>query len=81
MNNIVPPDRDLDIRTELCPMTFVRTRLALDKMAPGQVLRVHLRGADPLANVPRTALEQGHEVISLTDDGAGGAVLLLRRGG
>ncbi len=80
MNNAVVPDRELDIRTELCPMTFVRTRLALDRMEPGQVLLVHLRGAEPLANVPRTAREQGHEVISLTHGPTGDAVLLLRRG-
>jgi len=81
MNNTVIPDQELDIRTEICPMTFVRTRLALDKMQPGQVLRVYLKGAEPAANVPRTAREQGHEVISMTDDGQGGVVLLLRRGG
>lgn len=80
MNNTIIPDRELDIRAELCPMTFVRTRLALDRMTPGQILLVRLRGAEPLANVPRTAREQGHEVLSLTDDGADGAVLLLRRG-
>jgi len=80
MNNSIAPDRELDIRTELCPMTFVRTRLALDRLSPGQVLLVRLRGAEPLANVPRTAKEQGHEVLSLTDDGEGGSVLLLRRG-
>ena len=81
MNNTVIPDRELDIRAEICPMTFVRTRLALDGMRPGQVLRVRLKGAEPLANVPRTAREQGHEVISLSEDTEGGAVLLLRRGG
>jgi tRNA 2-thiouridine synthesizing protein A len=80
MNNSATADRELDIRSEFCPMTFVRTRLALDKMQPGQVLRVRLKGAEPLANVPRTAREQGHEVISLEDDGEGGTVLLLRRG-
>jgi TusA-related sulfurtransferase len=62
-------------------MTFVRTRLALDRLAPGQVLRVRLRGAEPLANVPRTAREQGHDVLAEEPDGAGGAVLLIRRGG
>ena len=46
-------------------MTFVRTRLALDRMAPGSVLLVKLRGEEPLRNVPRTAAEQGHEVLSL----------------
>jgi len=75
------PDQELDITTEVCPMTFVRTRLALDRMEPGQVLRVRLRGEEPLRNVPRTAREQGHEVLSLATDPDGIATLLLRRGG
>ena len=73
-------DRELDITGEVCPMTFVRTRLALDRMAPGQILLVRLRGDEPLRNVPRTALEQGHEVLSLETDPDGVATLLLRRG-
>jgi tRNA 2-thiouridine synthesizing protein A len=73
-------DQELDITGEVCPMTFVRTRLALDRMAPGQVLRVRLRGDEPLRNVPRTAREQGHEVLLLETDTAGVATLLLRRG-
>jgi TusA-related sulfurtransferase len=61
-------------------MTFVRTRLALDRMAPGQILKVKLRGDEPLRNVPRTAREQGHEVLSLETDAAGVSLLRLRRG-
>jgi tRNA 2-thiouridine synthesizing protein A len=74
-------DKELDITGEVCPMTFVRTRLALDRMAPGQTLLVKLRGEEPLKNVPRTAREQGHQVLSLETDAAGVAHLLLRRGG
>ena len=74
-------DKELDITGEVCPMTFVRTRLALDRMQPGQTLRVRLRGEEPLRNVPRTAREQGHEVLSLQTDADGVATLLLRRGG
>src|SRR5690348_18443489 len=74
-------DKELDITSEVCPMTFVRTRLALDRMAPGQILLVRLRGEEPLRNVPRTAREQGHEVLSLETDADGVATLLLRRGG
>jgi tRNA 2-thiouridine synthesizing protein A len=73
-------DVDLDITSEVCPMTFVRTRLALDRMAPGQVLKVRLRGDEPLRNVPLTAREQGHEVLSLETGPDGVSVLLLRRG-
>lgn len=71
---------ELDITGEVCPMTFVRTRLALDRMAPGQILKVRLRGEEPLRNVPRTAREQGHEVLSLETGPDGISVLRLRRG-
>jgi TusA-related sulfurtransferase len=72
--------RDLDITNDLCPMTFVRTRLALDRMAPGEILRVRLKGDEPLRNVPRSAQEQGHEVLSLETDSEGISLLMLRRG-
>ncbi len=61
-------------------MTFVRTRLALDRMAPGETLRVRLKGEEPLRNVPRTAAEQGHEVLAQETDSFGISTLLIRRG-
>ena len=81
MTDKISADQELDITGEVCPMTFVRTRLALDRMAPGQILSVRLRGDEPLRNVPRTAREQGHEVISLDTGSDGVSRLLLRRGG
>ena len=74
-------DHALDITGEVCPMTFVRTRLALDRMAPGEILMVRLRGEEPLRNVPRSAEEQGHRVLSTETDQNGISVVILRRGG
>lgn len=74
-------DDDLDITHEVCPMTFVRTRLALDRMRTGQILRIRLRGEEPLRNVPRTAQAQGHELLSLDTGADGITTLLLRKGG
>jgi tRNA 2-thiouridine synthesizing protein A len=71
----------LDITREICPMTFVRVRLALDRLAPGDVLEVYLKGDEPRRNVPRTAVEQGHTLLSEAQDGTGITRLLLRRGG
>jgi tRNA 2-thiouridine synthesizing protein A len=74
-------DAVLDITAETCPMTYVRTRLALDRLAPGQVLEVRLRGSEPARNVPCTAVEQGHLLLwqgELPDEVT---VLRLRRGG
>ena len=74
-------DSTLDITGETCPMTFVRTRLALDRMQPGQVLRVLLRGEEPRRNVPRTATEQGHAVLGMRDLPDGTLRLWIRKGG
>lgn len=71
----------LDITGETCPMTFVRVRLALDRLAPGEVLEVLLRGDEPRRNVPRTAVEQGHAILAEDDQPSGVTRLLLRRGG
>ena len=81
MADVKDADQVLDITHEVCPMTFVRTRLALDRMAPGQVLLVKLHGDEPVRNVPRTAKEQGHTVLSMETDADGVTKLWLRRGG
>ncbi len=81
MPHMEDADQTLDITGEVCPMTFVRTRLALDRMAPGQTLLVKLRGEEPARNVPRSATEQGHDVLATTTDPDGLVRLLLRRGG
>jgi TusA-related sulfurtransferase len=70
----------IDITSETCPMTFVRTRLALDAMQHGEVLLVRLKGADPLANVPRAAADQGHEPLDLLAQADGSWVLVIRKG-
>ncbi|GBR05995.1 sulfurtransferase TusA family protein [Gluconacetobacter sp. 1b LMG 1731] len=59
----------LDITAESCPMTFVRTRLALDRLPDGGKLRVRLRGAVPLDNVSRSVRQLGHTIAAQTDHG------------
>jgi TusA-related sulfurtransferase len=71
----------LDISRETCPMTFVRVRLALDRLPPGAVLEVLLKGEEPRRNVPRTAAGQGHQVLALEDRPDGLTRLVLRRKG
>lgn len=55
-------DAELDITGDSCPMTFVRTKMKLETMRPGELLRVRLRGGEPLANVPQAVLDHGHTV-------------------
>ncbi len=77
----IQPDSRIDITRETCPMTFVHVRLALDRLPPGGILEVMLKGDEPRRNVPRTAAEQGHAVLLQDDDPSGITRLLLRRKG
>ncbi len=52
----------LDLRGVPCPLNWVKTRLALDELAPGDELAVRLDPGEPLQSVPRSAREEGHEV-------------------
>ena len=70
----------IDITAETCPMTFVRTRLALDAIQTGEILLVRLTGADPLANVPRAAADQGHDLLELTEQADGTWLLMIQKG-
>ena len=52
----------MDLRGVPCPMNWVRTRLALEQLAPGDSLDVLLDPGEPLDSVPRSAEEEGHHV-------------------
>jgi TusA-related sulfurtransferase len=54
--------RTLDITALTCPMTWVRTKLELERMAPGDALEVRCRPGEALENVPRSARDAGHRV-------------------
>ena len=55
----------IDITQEVCPLTFVKTKLLIERMSPGQTAEVRLKGEEPLENVPRSVLDHGHSVLSL----------------
>ena len=58
-------DHFLDITSDVCPITFVKTKLLIEKMKSGEVVEVRLTGGEPLENVPRSVTEEGHEVLDL----------------
>lgn len=72
---------ELDITGEVCPMTFVRTKLRLERMAEGEILRIRLRDGEPLTNVPRALADHGHEILRLEAAGEGIWTLEVRKRG
>jgi TusA-related sulfurtransferase len=61
-------DYFLDISDEVCPMTFVKTKLLLERVPPGGTVKVRLRGREPLENVPRSVQDSGHTVLACTPE-------------
>jgi TusA-related sulfurtransferase len=78
-----PPPVRLDLRGTPCPLNFVRTRLALEKLPPGGLLLVELDAGEPERMVAEGLRGEGHGVeVEALGDGtlAGGVRLLIRRG-
>ncbi len=73
------PDHTIDITGEVCPMTFVRTKLKLERLQPGDVLHVRLRGDEPLRNVPRAARDEGHIILRIVPAGNDYIVTIRRQ--
>lgn len=53
---------ELDLTGVLCPLNWVKARLALEELEPGEVLEVRLDPGEPLESVPRSARDEGHDV-------------------
>lgn len=58
-------DYFIDITEDICPITFVRTKLLIERMTSGQTVEIRLSGSEPLANIPRALTLQGHRIIAL----------------
>ncbi len=65
MGEAVKIDQKLNLKGEVCPYTFVNTKLALEDMECGQVLCVTVDHAPAVTNVPRSLANEGHEVIAV----------------
>lgn len=56
------PAAVLDLRGTPCPVNFIRTRLALEKLAPGSWLQVDLDAGEPQRMVSEGVRAEGHQV-------------------
>ncbi len=62
-------DRELDLKGEVCPFTFVKSKLILEQMEPGEILKVILDYKPSVENVPKSMREEGQEVLEVKEVG------------
>lgn len=72
-------DHEVDVRGDICPITFARTKIALEEMEIGQVLRVLIDYPPAASNVPRSAALYGDEVLAVRQIDASEWEVLLRK--
>ncbi len=62
-------NRELDLRGEVCPFTFVKSKLIIEQMEKGEVLKVIIDYKPSVENVPKSMQMEGQEVISVNQIG------------
>ena len=73
------PNRTLSVVGEACPLNYVRTKLLLEDMGEGEVLAVFLSPGEAERNVPRSAAEDGHEVLEISPAEVDRVRVLIRK--
>lgn len=74
-------DEVVDITDVVCPVTFVKAKVALEELDEGQILSIRLNDGEPVQNVPRSIKEEGHQILKLTDNGDSTYNLIVRKVG
>ncbi len=81
MSEAVKTDAQLDITDVVCPITFVKVKMALEDLEDGQTLSVHLNDGEPIQNVPRSLKDEDHQVLSVKKREDGTYDLVVKKNG
>ena len=74
-------DETVDITDVVCPVTFVKAKVALEELDDGQILSVHMNDGEPVQNAPRSVKEEGHQILKLIDNEDGTYDLIVKKVG
>lgn len=73
----LPGDEILDLCGEVCPFTFVRTKLKMESMKVGKRLFLVVDHEPAVRNIPRSATEWGQQVVGTEALGNGRWAIIL----
>ena len=78
-NNEIKFDDEVDITDKVCPMTFVKAKVAIDELDDGEILAIRMNDGEPVQNVPRSMKEEGQQILKLTDNEDGTYTLYVKK--
>lgn len=74
-------DDTVDITDVVCPVTFVKAKVALEELDEGQILSIRMNDGEPVQNVPQSIKEEGHQILKLDDNEDGTYTLYVKKAG
>ncbi|MDY4078814.1 MAG: sulfurtransferase TusA family protein [Clostridium sp.] len=69
----------VDITDVVCPLTFVKAKVAIEELEDGEILSVRMNDGEPVQNVPRSLKEEGHQILKLIDNEDGTYNLIVKK--
>lgn len=72
-------DDTVDITDVVCPVTFVKAKVALEELDEGQILSIRMNDGESVQNVPRSIKEEGHQILKLDDNEDGTYTLYVKK--
>lgn len=64
----IKADEFIDITDVICPITFVKAKVAIEGLEQGQILEIKMKEGEPIQNVPRSFKDEGHRVVSVENN-------------
>jgi tRNA 2-thiouridine synthesizing protein A len=61
--------KTVDLKGQVCPYTFVRSKLAIEKMSLGEVLEIVLDHKPAVENVPKSMENEGQKILKIDQTG------------
>lgn len=74
-------DEEVDITDKVCPLTFVKAKVAIDELDEGQIIAIRMNDGEPVQNVPRSIKDEGHQILKLADNEDGTYTLFVKKVG
>ena len=72
-------DDTVDITDKVCPLTFVKAKVAIDELEDCEVIAIRMNDGEPVQNVPRSIKEEGHQILKLVNNEDGTYNLIVKK--
>lgn len=61
----IKPNDFIDITNVVCPMTFVKVKVAMEELEAGEILEIRMNSGEPIQNVPRSLTEENYKILEV----------------